>query len=156
MQWITRLFSKIKPSQEKSGCSTRNFLRMISPHFDQSFQLSEEFSLEMAKSAQKKHGYFFFITHGGRQCAINFANIHAMQFTELPEIDRNSFEIEGVRMHFVNDEQPLEIPALPEEIAEFFSNLASESVTAELSGWTVEKASLILAVASSNFRRIPT
>lgn len=152
MNWITSMFSsRSQPKQGNETRRTRGFLRLVSPAFDQSFQLPDGFSLELAKSAQKERGYFLFSTYGGRRCAINFANIHAMQHSESLEIESNSYEIEGVRIHFAGDTQHLEVSASYEESALFFSDLASGSAVAQLAGWTIEKAKVVLAVASSEF-----
>lgn len=153
MNWITRMFSsRSRSALVKEIHRTRGFLRLVSPAFDQSFQLPDGFSLELAKSAQKKRGYFLFNTYGGRRCAINFANIHAIQHSESLEIESSSYEIEGVRIYFASDAQPLEIFASYEEIAMFFSDLASGAAAAQLAGWTIEKARVVLAIASSEFQ----
>ena len=66
MNWITRMFSsRSRSALVKEIRRTRGFLRLVSPAFDQSFQLPDGFSLELAKSAQKKRGYFLFNTYGG-------------------------------------------------------------------------------------------
>lgn len=152
MNWIARMFSSIsRPKPGKETRRTRSFLRLVSPAFDQSFQLPDDFSLEMAKSSQKERANFLFSTYGGRRCAINFANINAMQHSESLEIESSSYEIDGVRIHFAGDMQHLEVPASSEEIALFFSDLASGSAVAQLAGWTIEKAKVVLAIASSEF-----
>lgn len=151
MKWITHFFCRMRSALDEPERKSRNFLRLISPSFDQSFQLAHDFSLESAREAQKRRGYFFFRTQGGRRVTVNFANIHAMQFSEWYEIDRNTYDVKGIRIYFPGDEEPLEVPATSEEISTFFSDLASESVTAQLGQWTVEKTRLVLAVASSEF-----
>ena len=152
MKWITKLFGNTRTDQGGAHAhrASRNFLRLLSPDFDQSFQLPDNFSLEAAKAAQKSRDYLLFNTYRGSQCAVNFANIQAMLHSQEPEIEWSSYEISGIRMYFANNEQFLEVPATPAEGANFFSSLASSEITVQLGGWTIDKSRILIALGSND------
>lgn len=146
MRWIAKLIG-VLPDFEKQPYESRHNLRLKAPFFDQSFQLADDFSIQTAILAQKERGYFFFRTYGGRNCAVNFSNVHSMFYSEWPKIDRSTYEIQGIRLYFVSEKQYLEVLATADEISRFFSDLSSDDDSGQLGDWIIDKTKLAMAIA---------